>query len=202
MTSKKDPPKKPADVAAPTPTDPLAGQPVDVVIEVLANAGGRMQGLEGAALQAHLKAAVAEAQRVVADVERKNTEEEQRKAAAAEIAGLIDTLIRSGTGIAQELQKQREPIINGFRAADIQTLASGMQQLADWMINPGDGTDAQAKALIANLQKTLGPVFGIDPEAAEESRRAQMKADVRKSLDDAFRGKDFAATLKKNRPPE
>lgn len=197
MTSKKDPPKNPTDAPPAPPVDPLAGQPIDVVIEVLATAGGKMQGLDGRALQQHVQHAVAEAQRVVADVERRQSVEEQRKAAATEIATLLDTLIRSGTGIAAELEKQREPIINGFRAADIETLAKGMQQLVDWMSNPSPETEAKAKELIAQLQQTLGPVFGIDPEAAEEARREQMRADVRKTLDDAFRGKDFAATLKK-----
>ena len=197
MTSKKDPPKKPADAPGAAPVDPLAGQPLEVVLEVLATAGGKMQGLEGAALKRHVTSAVSEAQRVVADVERKNTEEEQRKAAAEEIAVLVDTLIRSGSAIAKELEKQRLPIINAFRVADIQQLAAGMEQLAAWMTKPTPETDAQAKALIAQLEQTLGPAFGINPEAAEQARREQMKEDVRKSLDDAFRGKDFAATLKK-----
>ena len=35
--------------------------------------------------------------------------------------------------------------------------------------------------------------------ATDEARREQMKADVRASLDAAFRGKYYAATLKKKR---
>lgn len=197
MTSKKDPPKNPPDTPAPAQVDPLAGQPVEVVIEVLATAGGKMQGLEGAALKQHVRGAITEAQRVVADVGRRATEEEQRKAAAGEIEILIDTLIRSGTPIAKSLETQREPIVNAFKVADLQKLAAGMQQLVDWMSSPSAANDTKAKTLLEDLERTLGPVFGINPEAAEQARREQMKADVKKSLDDAFRSKDFAATLKK-----
>lgn len=197
MTSKKDPPPKPGAGSTPTQSDPLAGQPLEVVLEVLATAGGKMEGKEGAALKRHVAHALAEAQRVVADVEQKASEEEQRKAAAAEITSLVDILIRSGTPIATELQKNRGPIVNAFRAADLQTLAAGLTQLAAMMTNPSEQTDKQAKALLAQLEQSLGPAFGIDPDAAENARREQMKADVKKSLDEAFRGKDFAATLKK-----
>jgi hypothetical protein len=197
MTSKKDPPIKPSASPAPAQVDPLAGQPIEVVIEVLATAGGKMQGLDGSALKQHVAGAITEAQRVVADVERRATEEEQRKAAATEIETLIDTLIRTGTPIARSLESQREPIVNAFKVADLQNLAAGMQQLVEWMGSPTAANDKAAAALLERLEKTLGPVFGINPEAAEQGRREQMKADVQKSLDDAFRGKDFAATLKK-----
>lgn len=197
MTSKKDPPIKPSDVPGLPDTDQLAGQPLEVVLEVLATAGGKMKGLEGAALKKHVSGAITEAQRVVADVARKNTEEEQRKAAATEIETVIDTLIRTGTPIAQALQKQRDPIVNAFKVADLQHLAAGMQQLVQWMTTPSAANDTLAKALMEELEKTLGPVFGVNPAAAEQVRVEQMKKDVQKSLDDAFRGKDFAATLKK-----
>ena len=198
MTSKKDPPKNPSDTGGPPQVDQLAGQPIEVVIEVLATAGGKMKGLDGTALKKHVTGAIAEAQRVVADVARKNTEEEQRKAAASEIETILDTLIRTGTPIAQALQKQRDPIINAFKVSDLQHLAAGMQQLVQWMTLPASAdNDKLAKGLMEELEKTLGPVFGINPEAAEQTRREQMKADVQKTLDDAFRGKDFAATLKK-----
>jgi hypothetical protein len=197
MTSKKDPPAKAGTTPAPGQVDPLAGQPIEFVIEVLATAGGRMEGLEGAALKRHVASAITEAQRVVADVERKATEEEQRKAAAAEISNLLDTMVRSGNALGKELQKTKGPLVNAFRAADFTTFAAGLQQLMEWMQSPSPENDVQAKALLKQLENTMAPAFGIDPDAAENARREQMKLDVRASLDAAFRGKDFAATLKK-----
>jgi hypothetical protein len=199
MTSKKDPPANPATTPVAGQVDPLAGQPIEFVIEVLATAGGKMQGLDGSALKRHVASAITEAQRVVADVERKATEEEQRKAAAAEIANLLDTMVRTGSALGKELQKAKTPLVNAFRAADFGTFAAGLQQLMEWMQKPSAENDAQAKALLKDLENTMAPAFGIDPEAAENARREQMKADVRASLDAAFRGKDFAATLKKKK---
>ena len=193
MTSKKDPPAKPPSA----PADPLEGQPIEVVLEVLATVAGKQEGLEGAVLKQHVRQAVANAQRIVADVDRQVGEERQRKAAAAEIETIIDTLIRSGTAIGKELEKQRSPVVNAFKAADIQALAAGMKKLVAYMTDPTSANDKEAKALLAELELAMGPVFGIDPEAAENARREQMKEDVRRTMDAAFRGKDFAATLRK-----
>jgi len=193
MTSKKDPPKKPE----PVPGAPLEAQPREVALEIFARAGGTMEGLHGDALEEHVQRAIAAGQRIIADVDRHVGEEEQRKAAAAEIEQLLDTLIRTGSDTGKALEGQRQPLLSAFRNADLQALAGGMQQLMAWITNPTPDTEQQAKALLAQLEATVGPAFGLDPQAAEEARRAQMKADVRRSLDAAFRGKDFAATLKK-----
>jgi uncharacterized protein YicC (UPF0701 family) len=197
MTSKKDPPKKPTDAPPAPSVDPLAGQPVEVLIEVLATAGGKMQGLEGAALKKHVAGALVQVQQVVSDIDAKVGEDNQRKAIAAQLTELVETMSQSRTPQGKAIEPHRAPIVQAFQSANLDQLTAGMAQLAEWMANPSPETEDQAKALLARLEKTMGPAFGIDPEAAEKARTEQMKADVKKSLDDIFRGKDFAETLRK-----
>ena len=182
MTAKKDPP---------------GGQPIEPMLEILARQGGELEGLKGEALEAHIERAVAEARRVVEDLDRHVGEEQQRQEVAAEMSQLLDMLIRSGTESAKAIEPYRQPLINAFHNAELQQLAAGMQQLMEWMVNPTPETEAKAKVLLAQLEKSAGPAWGLDPEAADAARRERIDREVRESLDKAFRGKDFAAALKK-----
>lgn len=189
MTSKTDPPNKPDDVR-PADAEALAGQPVEVIIEVLARVSGQMKGLSGPELRTHIAEVAGQVQTLTRSIEQKMQDDAQRKEAAQEVERLLDLFVRTGTAAGKALDKHRGPIAQALRGADLPKLAEGMRLLADWMANPTAQNEAQAKALMEQLQETMGPAFGLDPEREEQVRREKMKADVKQSLDDIFRGKD------------
>jgi hypothetical protein len=184
MTSKKD---KPGDQDSPDAQ--LAGQPLEVLIEVLATAAGQMQGLKGAELKERVTELTGQVQQVAKSVERQIADDEHRKQAAAEVERLIDMFVRTGTAAGKALEKHRDQIAAQFRGVDLQQVAAGMRVLADWMANPSAEKEVEAKALLEKLQTTMGPLVGYDPQREEEQRHAEIKANVRKSLDDIFRPK-------------
>jgi len=184
MTSKKDEPKDEQ-----TPEQKLAGQPLEVLIEVLATAAGQMQGLKGAELKRRVTELTGQVQSLARTIDQTVADDEARKAAAKEVERLIDMFVRTGTAAGKALDKHRDQIAAQFRGVDLQQIAAGMRVLADWMANPSVEKEAEAKALMEKLQTTMGPIVGYDPQREEEQRRAEIKADVKKSLDEIFRPK-------------
>jgi hypothetical protein len=199
MTSKKPPPKKSPEDGS-SSEDPLAGQPVEVIIEVLAKLSGQMKGLDGAELRRHVTQITGQLQSLTTRVEQSFKQEATRKEAAAEVERLVDFLVRTGTAAGKALEKQRTPIAQAFQGADIDKLAEGMRKLADFMQNPTPQTEAEAKTLLDELKTTMGAKVGYDPEVEEKRRQAQIKADVAKSLGEVL-GKDFRPKIKPFEPP-
>jgi hypothetical protein len=72
-------------------------------------------------------------------------------------------------------------------------LADGLHRFADWLANPTPEKQVEAQRVLEQLQQTLGPLVGWDPKAQQEredaQRRAEIRADVQKSLDSIFRPK-------------
>jgi hypothetical protein len=199
MTSKKPPPKKPGDDER-TSDDPLAGQPVEVIIEVLAKLSGQMKGLDGAALRKHVTQVAGQLQSLTTRVEQTFKQEAGRKEAAAEIERMVDLLVRTGSAAGKAMEQYRTPIAQAFQGANLDKLADGMRLLADWMQNPTPQTEQQAKALLEDLQTTMGAKVGYDPEVEAKRREEQIKADVAKSLKEIM-PKDFAPKIKPFTPP-
>jgi hypothetical protein len=190
MTSKKDPPKPPFGGQKVT-EGPLAGQPLEVLVELLATATGQMRGLEGSELKKHVAEMTTQVQALATQVEVKVLDDDARKKTAQEIERLIDVFIRTGSAAGQALASFREPVLKAFQGVSLDKMAEGMRMLADWLQNPTSEGEAQVKELMEGLQKTMGPMVGHDPEREEQERRAQIKADVKASLDEIFRGKKF-----------
>jgi hypothetical protein len=200
MTSKKDPPKKPS-ADAKNPDDPLAGQPVEVIVDVLSKLSGQIQGLDGAELKRHVVRVATQLQDITRSVEQKFAVEATRKEAAAEVERLVEVLVRTGTSAGKALEQHRKPIAQAFQGADIQKLADGMKLLATWMTNPNEQTEQEAKALLNDLQTTMGPKVGYDPEQEERDRRAAIAEDVKKRMAEAMGTQDFKPKLKPFTPP-
>jgi len=172
-----------------TPEQPLTGQPLDVLIEVLATAAGQLEGLKGAELKKHVTELTHRVQQLAQSVEERVVVDEQRRAVAAEVERLIDVFVRTGTTAGNLIDKNREAIAKAFRGVDLDRVAEGLRLFADWMQNPTSQSETQVKQLVEQLQATLGPMVGYDPQREEEQRRAEIKADVKKSLDEIFRPK-------------
>jgi hypothetical protein len=184
MTSKKDEPE-----ATPSPEEMLAGQPLEVLIEVLATAAGQLEGLKGAELKKRATELTSQVQSLAKSVERTAADDQARVAAAKDVERLIDMFVRSGTAAGKALDKHRDQIAAQFRGVDLQQIAAGMRVLADWMANPSPEKEAEAKALMEKLQTTMGPIVGYDPEREREQRRAEIQADTKRRLDAIFRPK-------------
>ncbi len=190
MTSKKDPPKPPFGDQKVT-EGPFAGQPLEVLVQVLATAAGQMRGIDGKELEQHVRDLTAQVQVVAQQVEAKVHDEDVRQKTAQEVERLIDVFVRTGSAAGQALAGFREPVVKAFQGVSLDKMAEGMRMLADWLQNPTSETEAQVKELMEGLQKTMGPMVGHDPEREEQARRDAIKADVKKSLDGIFGGKTF-----------
>jgi hypothetical protein len=185
MPKPSDPPKPAAD----TPEDPLAGAPLDVVVEVLAHASAQLQGLQGADLKKHVAEVTVSVKALAKSVERKVQDEEQRKAAGAEVERLVDMLTRTGTATGAAIAKHRDAITKAFHGVEFQQIAKGLRTFSDWLQNPSSHSEAEVKLLLEDLQTKMGPSVGPDPKRDEAARSAAIKADVKASLDEIFRGK-------------
>jgi hypothetical protein len=204
MTSKKDPTKKPQEAAKnpeDPPSDPLAGQPVEVIIDVLAKMSGQINGLDGAELKRHVVRVATQLQDMTRDIEQKFAVEATRKEAAAEVERMVEMLVRTGSAAGKALEQHRKPIAQAFQGADIQKLADGMKLLATWMTNPTEQTEQEAKALLNELQTTMGPKVGYDPEQEERDRREAIAIDVKKRMEAAMGTQDFKPKIKPFTPP-
>ena len=184
MTKKKEPA---TDV--PTPEQVLQNAPLDVLMDALAKLAGESQGKDGAELQAYIGDVRSQVDLLVKKVESSEEEAVQKKAVSAQVEQLIDSVIQSGTKAGVAVARNRDAIKNSFKGVDLDGLAQGLRLFADWLQHPSDTKEADVKALIERLQKTMGAAVGYDPEREDRERRASIKADVAASLDEIFRGK-------------
>ena len=190
MTKKKPPEDRGQPPIAPeTPEQVLENAPLDVLVDVLAKVSGQLQGKQGAELRKHVGEIKTQVESVVAGVQRDVDDQEMRKAVAAEVEKLIDTVSRTGTAVGQAVGNQREAITAVFRGVELDKMADGLRLFADYLQDPSEERASKLQALIAQLQQTMGHLVGYDPEREEAERRAAIKRDVKASLDEIFRGK-------------
>jgi len=185
--SKKEPHRpetEPEPGAAPAPAVGFAE-----LIEALAAVSTRMQGVETGELGAQV-ARLEEQVASLGQVMQARAEDEAARArAAASVEQLIEAIARTGTAAGRAVEKQRGPIQQALRGVDVSHLAAGLRLFADYLAHPTEENQEQARQVIEKLQETVGPMIGWDPKREEEERRAEIKRDVRASLDEIFRGK-------------
>ncbi|MBA3539211.1 MAG: hypothetical protein H0T79_06255 [Deltaproteobacteria bacterium] len=181
---------------APTPADapdldapPANPQELDALMEVLATVTARLQGMEGGEIRRHVVDIKHQVQGIVGAFESKVAEDEQRRIAAAEVEKLVDSVVASGTATGKALAAQQVQIKSAFHSVDLGVLADGLRVLADWLADPTDEGKTKVEKLVAQLEVTMGPMIGWDPEREDERRRTEIRAGVQKSLDDIFRPK-------------
>lgn len=195
MAKPKDPSDKPvkAGEAPPPersgeePIDPLAGLPLQAMIEAIATAAGQLKGLQGPELKRAVNEAVFQIQGVANQAAAQNQAEEARIAAAAEVQRMLDIFARTSAGVSDALAPHRNAIASMFQNVSIDKIADGLRVISDYMKSPTPQNEATAKKLFDDLQATMGPVMSYDPAAADEERRAQIRADVQSRLDKIFR---------------
>ena len=144
-----------------------------VTPEALAKALGVQDGPEGVELRRYLGEVTKRVQSLVRGLPGGTlpTDPEERRAAAAQIKSLVDALPKTGTGT--------------FRGIDLRQLSSGLRVFADWLADPKARDEDEVRTQVEALQKTLG----YDPALEEEQRREEIRATVKSSLDQIFRGK-------------
>lgn len=169
--------------------DPPQQQNLDELMEALATVSAKLQGKQGAELDAHVRHVKDSVKQLVQTVQIKEQDAALRKQAAAQVEELLDAVAKIGNPAGQAVAGAREPIAQTFRGVDLAKMADGMRVFAEWLAHPNNANKAQAEQLIAQLQHVMGPMVGFDPAREDEERRAQIKKDVQKSLDEIFRGK-------------
>jgi hypothetical protein len=173
MTSRNVPPK-PAAKPPGTPESEAAKQPIEVVTELIANAIGHLRGLQS--------------EDVAKAVEQKANDPATRKAVAQEVEKLLEVFTKTGAALGGALATYKEPVMKAMQGVDMQKAADALRTLADWMKNPTPEREAEVKKAVGELEATMGPAVGHDPEAEDRKRREAIKADVKASLDEIFRG--------------
>lgn len=193
MSGKKkgdEPPaKKPIAPAAAkdTPEQVLENAPLDVLMDVLAKISGELQGKNGQDLKKHVTTVKMQVETLVQRMEINEEEHLAKKAIAGEVEKLLDSVVRTGSIVGQAVDKQRQPIATAFRGVDLNRMADGLRVFADWLQNPTDAGKVKVEKLVEDLQRTMGPAIGHDPEREEAERKAEIKATVKASLDKIFR---------------
>ena len=164
-------------------------QNLDELMEALATVSAKLQGKQGGEIDAHVRHVKDSVKQLVQTVQLQEQDAAARKQAAAQVEELLDAVTKLQNPAGQAVAGSREPIAQAFRGVDLARMADGMRVFAEWLAHPNTQNKAQAEQLIAQLQHVMGPMVGHDPEREEAERKAQIKADVQKSLDEIFRGK-------------
>ena len=169
--------------------EPDQQQNLDELMEALATVSAKLQGKQGRELESHVKHVKDSVKHLVQTVNQSEQDAALRKQAAAQVEQLLDAVAKIGSPAGTAVAGAREPIAQTFRGVDMVKMADGLRVFADWLAHPSTANKAQAEQLIAQLQHVMGPMVGHDPAREDEERRAQIKKDVQKSLDEIFRGK-------------
>ena len=187
MTKKKDPGKRP--IAPQSPEEVLANAPLDVLMEALAKVSGQLQGKQGGELRKHVGEVKTQVDGVIQGMQLKLEDQEARKVVAGQVEKLVDAVVRTGTAVGDAVAAQRGAIVQAFRGVDLNMMADGLRLFAGWLQNPNDADAAKVKALVEQLQTSMGSMVGYDPARAEAEQAAEIKRDVQASMDEIFRGK-------------
>ena len=179
--------KAPTEASSDAPTPALEGQSLETMIEVLATATAQMQGLKGSQLKDTVRELVREVQNVARDVENKAAADESRKAATAEVERLVDVIARSSQQAAKALDPHRKAIAAMFRSVDFEKMSLGLKLINDYLNDPDTVTEQQIKKLLGEMQATMGPMVGYDPEREEAQQREEIRKDVQARLDKIFK---------------
>jgi type VI protein secretion system component VasF len=171
------------------PNDDPNAQNLDELMEALATVSAKLQGKQGRELESHVKHVQESVRHLVQTVQQSEQDAELRKQAAAQVEQLLDAVAKIGSPAGQAVAGAREPIAQTFRGVDMMKMADGLRVFADWLAHPTTANKAQSEQLIAQLQHVMGPMVAHDAAREDEERRAQIKKDVQKSLDEIFRGK-------------
>ena len=169
--------------------EPAPQQNLDELMEALATVSAKLQGKQGKELDTHVRHVKDSVKQLVQTVKLQEQDAIMRQQAAAQIEQLLDAVTKLQNPAGQAVAGARDPIAQTFRGVDLAKMADGMRVFAEWLAHPNNQNKAQAEQLVAQLQHTMGPMVGYDPEREDAERRAQIKADVQKSLDEIFRGK-------------
>jgi hypothetical protein len=104
-----------------------------------------------------------------------------RTQAAAEVEQL--------QAIVADTERQRVPGSPAGLGFDLAQLGDALRVFTAWLRAPSAANEAEARRAMAELQATLGPLVGWDPEREDAARRAQYRQEARAALDEIFRDK-------------
>lgn len=164
----------------------LSGLPQDKLMEVLAKASALSKGIQGEDAKSYVDTVKSQLLGLASQVEADERDHAARQAAAAEIERMLDTVMGAGVASAKALEPHREQIRAAFASADLSKIGEGLQLLASYLQNPTPDAKARTQSLLADLEKTFGPLVGYDPEREDRERREQIRTEVREHVAEIF----------------
>jgi hypothetical protein len=185
------------------PAAPAPQVTLPELVEVLSKTSDKLRQEDGAEIRRHVEevrdqvAHLGETMRAAAAAA---DDDVGRKAAAAEVAKLVDVVGKTGAAAGRALAKQGELIGQAIRQAlgtiDTSALTDALRRFGALVASGTPESKAKIQELMAELEAkvgaSLGKLFTAETERQQredEERRAAIKKDVQASLDEIFRGK-------------
>lgn len=162
----------------------LAGLPQDQLMEILAKASALANHLEDDDARAYVETVSAQLQTLARHVEVDDQMQATRTAAATEIGNMLDAV--QGVPAGKALAPHRDQIVSAFAAADLAKINEGLQLLAAYIQNPSEDAKQRAEVLLADLEKTFGPMVVHDTEREDRERRERIRAEVKETVSQIF----------------
>ena len=123
---------------------------------------------------------------IVAKTKLKLNEAEQRKELAQQIDKLVDTVSNIETDVGRAVAGSRDRLKAATRADAIGKMADALRLLSDWLGDPTAEKQRKVDDLIGNIRALTGASPYLDDARAEARQKAEIEADVKKSLDEIF----------------
>lgn len=162
----------------------LAGLPQDQLMEILAKASALAKHLDGDDARAYVETVTAQLQTLAREVGVDDQMQATRSAAATEIGNLLDAV--QGVPAGQALAQHRDRIVGAFAHADLAKIDEGLKLIASYIQNPSEDTKQRAQVLLAELEKTFGPLVVHDTEREDRERRERIRSEVKETVSQIF----------------
>jgi hypothetical protein len=166
------------------PDDPMAQ--LELMIQALANVSAIEQVMSHEQARAHVDELRRRIQGVVAKARLANSEAEHRKQVAAEIDKLVDTVAHIQNDVGRAVAGSSDRLKAATRAKTLDGMAQALRLISDWLGNPTAQNQLAVEQLIANLRALTGADPFLDDARAEAKLKADIEADVKKSIDEIF----------------
>jgi hypothetical protein len=168
------------------PLPPADTLPVDQILQLLAAVTERARGPEGEVIRAFVDDVRAQVHQIAETTEADTEMNAAKKTVALQIERLLESVLATGVAIGKVIEPHQQQIQNAFAGADLSKVGDSLQLIASYMQNPDEETKQRAQSMLADLERTLGPLVGYDPEREDRERRERIRDEVKTSMSKIF----------------